>query len=144
MKGRYRIITINKAGQRMAGPWINNLIMQGADTGTGIIMQQMIGNTTYALGITSGELGTGNTAPTVADTDLETPVVTGIVIRRKTATATTVTLELFVTSEEMPDNTYREFGLRAGTQLIARSLISPTFTKTGDQDAIIEYEITID
>lgn len=143
MHGRYRITTIDKNGHRSPGPWINNLIMEGTATGTGLIMRQLIGDTTYALGITSGELGTGNTAPTVADTDLETPVVTGIVIRRKSANATTVSLELFVTSQEMPDNTYREFGLRAGTQLIARSLINPVFTKTGDQDAIIEYEISI-
>lgn len=143
MKGRYRITTINPDGTKQLGPWINNLVMKGLDTGTGIIMRQLIGDTSFPLEITSGELGTGSAAPTVADTDLQTPVVTGIAIRRRSATATAVTFELFVTSEEMPDNTYREFALRAGTQLVTRSLISPVFSKSGNQDAIIEYEISI-
>jgi hypothetical protein len=143
MKGRYRFITQDASGKEVVSPWSKNLIMQGASNGTGLVARALISDPTFPLGITSGEIGTGSTAPTIGDTNLETPVLTGILIRSKVATATRVTLKLYITDAELANGTYREFALRSGTQLFARSLITPVFTKASGQNAMIEYQIDI-
>lgn len=144
MKGRYRFITSDHAtGKEAVSPWINNLIMEGAINGTGLIMRQLANDTTYALPITSAAIGTGSTAPALSDTALVAPVLSGILVRSRVQTPTSLTLKFFVTDGELANGTYREFGLFCGARLFARSLISPVWTKATGQDAIIEYVITI-
>lgn len=143
MKGRYRFTTIDASGKEVVSPWSKNMVMEGLSNGVGVIMRQLAGDTTFPIAITSGEIGTGSTAPTINDTNLQTPVLTGIIIRQKTFTATTCTLKLYITDAELPNGTYREFGLRSGTQLFARSLIASPFVKTTGQNAMIEYQLSI-
>lgn len=144
MKGRYRITTIDHiTGKEAVSPWIHNLIMEGALNGTGLIMRQLANDTAYPLPITSAAIGTSSTAPTLADTTLVAPVLSGIVVRTRVQTPTSLTLKFFVTDGELANGTYREFGLFCGSRLFARSLITPVFTKSTGQDVIIEYEITI-
>jgi hypothetical protein len=142
MKGRYKIITLEKGRVLATTGWIKNLVMVGDSNGIGLITKQLFGDTTYPLAITSAEIGTGSTAPAITDTNLVTPVLTAIPIRTKSRTATGVEFSFFVPDGDLPNGTYREFALRCGTQLFARSLISPVYTKASGQDAIVVYEIT--
>jgi hypothetical protein len=143
MKGRYRIITTNRQGEQTVSPWIKNLVMEGASNGVGVIMRQLAGDTVYPIAISSAAIGTGATAPTISDTNLQTPVLTGIPIRTKVAATNTVTFKFFIPDGDLTNGTYTEFGLFAGTRLFARSIISPSYVKTTGLDAIIEYELTI-
>lgn len=143
MKGRYKITTLEKGKPVHETNWIHNLVMEGASNGTGLITRLLSNDTTYPLAITSAAIGTSATAPAVTDTDLVAPVLTGILIRTKSITPTTISLSFFVTDAELANGTYREFGLFCGARLFARSLITPVYTKSTGQDAIITYEITI-
>jgi hypothetical protein len=52
--------------------------------------------------------------------------------------------EFFVTASELSAGTVlAEAGLRAGTQLMTRSLISPTYTTIADTDYGIEYTVSL-
>lgn len=143
MKGRYKITTLEKGKVVGKTDWIHNLVMQGVSNGTGIIARQLISDTTYPIPITSASIGTSATAPTIADTGLIASVLSGIIIRTKSATANTISLSFFISDAELANGTYREFGLFCGARLFARSLISPVYTKSTGQDAIITYEIDI-
>lgn len=143
MHGRYKITTFEHGQIVNETDWIHNMVMRGVSNGTGLVMRALAGDVAFPLAITSAEIGSGSTAPTIADTNLQTPVLTGIPIRTKVTTATSVTFSFFISDADLVNGTYREFALRAGTQLFARSLISPIFTKSTGQDAIVTYEIDI-
>lgn len=143
MIGRYKITTLEKGKIVSETDWINNLIMEGVSNGTGIITRQLVADTTFPIAITSASIGTSATAPAITDTALVASVLSGIIVRTKSASANVATLSFFITDAELANGTYREFGLFCGARLFARSLISPVFTKTTGQDAIITYEITI-
>lgn len=143
MKGRYKITTIRDGKIVDETGWISNLIMQSASNGTGIVAKQLLGDTSLPLAITSASIGTSSTAPLVTDTALVAEVLNNIPIRTKSGGATSVEFSFFVPDIDLPNGTYREFGLWAGTRLFARSLILPVYTKSTGQDAIITYEITI-
>lgn len=143
MKGRYKITTLENGKAVAESPWINNLVMAGISNGRGLIARALANDSTYPLAITSASIGTGSTAPAITDTNLVTSVLTGIVPRTIAYTATAVTLSFFIPDGSLANGTYREFALWCGTQLFARSLISPVYTKTTGQDAIITYEIDI-
>lgn len=143
MKGRYKITTLEKGKVVGETDWIHNLIMVGVSNGIGIVARQLIGDTTFPIAINSAAIGTSAIPPTIADTALVAPVLSGIVVRSKSASATKVTLSFFINNAELANGTYREFGLFCGARLFARSLISPVYTKSTGQDAIITYEIDI-
>lgn len=123
--------------------WIDNLVVSSTTTGIGLITSRLIGQTTYDLAITQAKIGTGTTAPVNADTDLETTVLAGILRAKQSATATTATIEFFISGDDIANGNYTEFGIFAGTRLFARSIISPTFSKSTAEDVGIEYIITI-
>ncbi len=103
-------------------------------------MQSLVGGA-LPLPITSLEIGTGSTAPNITDTGLVTLTLAGVSVRTASATATTALFSFFIPDIDLPNGTYRELLLRSGTQIFARSLISPVFTKSAGQDVIISYEI---
>lgn len=125
------------------GPWIHNLVMDGTNTGIGLITRRMTGSTTYDIQITTAEIGTGNTAPADGDTALVTPVLTGIVRSNQSYTSNTCHIEFFIPNTDLANGTYKEFLLRCGTQAFARSLITPNFTKGSNVDTGIEYNFTL-
>lgn len=142
-QGKYRIITTDsKTGKVLkTSPWIKNLIMLGTDTGVNILLQNLANITTYSPIITSAEIGTGTTAPTNSDTNLQTPVTTGILVASSSVSSGSILLSFFIPSGSLANGTYNEFGLRCGTQLFARSIITPAYTKGSNQDTTIEYTI---
>lgn len=142
--GKYRFKKFDSVTgkQTWEGPWIENLVVASTNHGLGIIMQHLIGETTYPLEITQGKIGTGTTAPTSGDTDLETVTLAGILRATQDITATSCTIEFYISNTDLANGTYNEFGLFCGTQLFSRSIISPAFTKSTNEDTGIEYLIT--
>lgn len=144
LKGKYRIKKTNATTGEIisVSDWIPNLIMLADTTGLNIIIRRMANDLTYDCIITSAEIGTGTTPPTSADTDLETPVLTGIVVADQTVAVDNVDFSFFIADMDLANGTYTEFGLRAGAQLFARSLIVPDYVKGSNEDTTIEYTIT--
>lgn len=161
-KGRYKIVTLYKkpwwiispawlwayrkgllnSWVKDISPWHSNLIMLGTNTGLNLVLQHLSGDTTFPLEVDNASLGTGTTAPTSSDTNLETPVLEDIVRAIGELSATdTFYSEWFVTDDELPDGTYNEIGLFSGVKIFARSIISPSHTKGAGEDTLFVYEI---
>lgn len=145
ISGKYRFIT-KKAGTDevlRTSEWIDNLVMNGTDTGINLILKTLIGTITPNE-ITSASIGTGTTPPADSDTNLETPVTTGIPRAAQSISPTNVlTILFFITDGDLANGTYNEFGLFCETQIFSRSIISPAYVKSSTEDSIVEYAITI-
>ena len=145
-KGKYRF-NVYRAGTKeliRQTDWIENLIMLGDGYGANIAIKNLLGDWTHNLEITSASVGTGDTAPANSDTNLETPILENIQIATREETDDDeATFHFFMNDGQLPDNTYKEFGIFCGTQLFARSLITPAYDKTSGQDIDCEYVITI-
>ena len=142
--GRYRFKTY-RAGTRdllRTTPWVKNAVTAASGHGLNIIARRLVGDLTYDILVTQAKIGTGTTAPTTSDTDLETPVTSGILVANQGATGGVATLEFFIADSQLPDGTYEEFGIFAGNRLFARSLIAPSYTKASNEDTACEYVIT--
>jgi hypothetical protein len=144
MTGKYRITqTDSKTGKVLfVSDWIKNKIMLGTNTGVNLLLARMGNVLTYDIIITSAEIGTGTNAPTNGDTNLQTPVLTGISITSATVGVNTLSLSIFIPSGSLANNKYNEFALRCGTQMFARSLIVPAYVKGTNMDTTIQYVIT--
>jgi hypothetical protein len=143
MKGKFKIKTYSNGNLIRETNWIENLIMAGQNNGLGVIAKRMIGDFSNDIEITTAEIGDGDTTPLISDTSLENPIVTGILRANQSTTATVVTLEFFIASDDLPNGDYKEFGLRAGTKLFTRALIDPIYTKSSNEDTSIEYQINL-
>lgn len=145
IKGKFRF-KVYKAGTKellRVTDWTENLIVLNENRGLNIFLKNLCGNFTYNLEITKAKMGDDDTPPTSNDTDLGNVVVDNILIAKRTETAVNeVTFEFFISDAEMPEQTYKEFGIFCGDQLFARALISPTFTKHTGEDVTAEYIIT--
>jgi len=120
-------------------PPMHNMVLDGA---LALMAQQTVSGTTNLLKVTTLEMGTGDTAPVGTDTDLETPTVTDIPRANQSSTGPLAYISFFISTLEIPDGEYKELGVRAGTTLFTRALISPTFTKSTNEDVRVDYEIT--
>lgn len=121
-----------------------NLIVFNTNNGMNLIIRRLGGDDTYDIQIDNASIGTGTTAPTDNDTDLETPVLEDIEKADTTFALESVMTEWFITDSELPDDDYSEFGLKCGTQLFCRSLIDPVHTKEANEDTLIQYTISAD
>lgn len=143
--GRYRFIkTDSVTGEVLSvSPWIKNLVVNNAGRGVQIIADRLGGILTNDLTITKAKIGTGTNLPADSDTDLQTPTFTKNSVALVSVSGNVVSLSFFLTTSELANGTYTEFGIFAGTQLFARSIISPSYIKGTNQDTTIEYEITV-
>lgn len=142
--GKYQIIKTNsKTGEVISkSDWIKNLIMLDTDKGVNLFIRRLANDLTYDCILTSAEIGTGNTAPTSTDANLATPVLTGIAIADQNLSTGSVLFSFFIPDGSLANGTYKEFGLRCGTKMFARSLIDPVYVKGSNEDTTIEYTIT--
>lgn len=146
--GKYKI-TRFKAGTDEViseSDWIKNLVVANANHGINLVAKQLGGDTTYPLEITRCELGIGTTPPSVSDTELEDTVAGGgSPINKSSVIIGTSSVEIgfFVPNIQLPDAEYTEFGLFCGTQLFARSIIDPAYSKSGAEDIKVDYTINI-
>jgi len=144
-QGRFRFITTDsETGEvKRISDWNKNLVVNGTGTGVNIIARLLANDNTYSLAITKAKIGTGTNAPADSDTDLQTPTFTKNTVADQEVSANTVIISFFLTNAELANGTYTEFGIFAGTQLFARSIISPSYTKGTNEDTTVEYEIDV-
>lgn len=143
-KGKYRFIKKDSiTGDVISiSPWMNNLIMKANTLGINLFIRRLGNDMTYDCIITSAEIGTGTAVPSNSDANLQTPILTGIIVVDRTIAADNVTFSFFIPSVNLPNGTYNEFGLRCGTQMFARSIITPAYVKGTNEDTTIEYIIS--
>ena len=120
-------------------PVHHNLVLNSAFN---LIAQQNVTGSTNLLKITTLEIGTGDTAPAGTDTALETVTLTDIPRANQSATGPEAYISFFISTLDLPNGEYKELGLRAGATLYTRALISPTFTKSTNEDVRVDYTIT--
>jgi len=125
------------------GPWIDNLVMVGTNTGTGLIAQALAGVSPSIAEITTASIGTGTTPPTNSDTDIETEVLADIPRASQETTATTSLVGFFIPTADLPNGNYTEFAVFCGANIFARSIITPTFIKSTNEDVGMEYTFTL-
>lgn len=142
--GKYKIKTYKQGELVRESNWIKNLIVANSDRGVSLIIERLSGATTYDLKITSASIGTGTNTPADSDTDLQTSVLDSILVASLSKTTKRLTLNFFISDSELTNGTYTEFGLFCGTRLFARSLITPSYTKSSGEDTTIEYIIDVD
>lgn len=144
-QGRYRFITRDSiTGEiKRTSDWNKNLVMNGTGTGVNLIARLLGNDSTYPLAITKAKIGTGTNVPADADVDLQTPTLTKNTVADQIISGNIVTISFFLTNAELANGTYTEFGIFAGDQLFARSIISPSYVKGSNEDTTVEYEITV-
>ncbi len=151
LKGRVRIIT-TKAGTDevlRVSDWMENLIVNGTNTGKNLIAQRLGGVNNYSLNITHADIGEGTTEPNISDTQLEDPVARAPVSSQGVV-SNVVTLRFFFSDALLPNGTYTEFGtfidgspsVSTG-KLFNRILFGSAYTKATGEDSTFEVEITI-
>jgi len=146
LKGKYRIKTF-KAGTKellRETDFIENLIVCNANNGTYIIMSRLMNVLTYDLVITQAKIGDGTTPPAITQTDLINTLVANIpVAQYSRSSVDEVVITFFISDADLPNDDYKEFGIFAGDQLFARSLITPTYTKASGEDSQIDYTLSV-
>ena len=135
----------------------DNTIMQGSGTGLDIIGQwlgyqyvQANGGTPVPVGINYGAIGTGNTAPTVSDTQLTTEFARSLISFYQNTAFTTAVLQFFFSDAQLNNQTYNEVGIFANATATANSgnifnhaLIGGGFAKTAGTDTTVQVSITL-
>lgn len=146
LKGKYRFIkTDSETGKVISiSPWINNLIMKADTLGINLIIRRLGNDLTYDTIITSAEIGDDDTPPTNGDTDLVSPILIGILPALQSIATDNVTISFFIPSVDLANGTYKEFCIRCGTKMFARSIISPNYVKGTNENTTVEYLITGD
>ncbi len=148
IKGQYKIKKWKDGVLVWESPIIDNLLMLNTNRGLAIIFNRLLGQTTYDLEIKTLAIGKDDTAPTIDDTDLLALVTEDIPYAQRSRTAIDeIDFEFFISDGELPDDTYNEIGLYTGTgatkRLFARSIITPSFTKSTGEDITVEYKIKL-
>lgn len=144
LKGKMRFLVRDSQTDKLLyiSEWIENKIVSGDGYGRNLVIRQLAGDTTYPLEIDSAQIGTGTATPADSDTTLGTATAT-FSIADSTVNNDSVTFGVFMTDAQLANGTYTEFGLRANGRLFSRVLISPSFTKTANQNTTFEYVITL-
>lgn len=142
--GKYRFTKTNSLTGAILGrtEWYSNLIMSGSDYGIGLLTRALANVSPLPLAITQLQIGQGTTPPTDADTGLEDMTVDEILIANFSRSTDEVQFEFFIPSAMLPNGTYSEIGIFTGDNIFARSIVSPAFTKSSNEDTSIEYIIS--
>lgn len=143
-KGSYVIKTWDKdTGELLwqSDPIENLVVSDPSGYGINLIMRALANDPTYPLAITSASIGTGTTEPALGDTDLETPVLSGIIVADTLVVDNGTIISFFINDAELADGTYTEFGIYCSGRLFARSLIDPQFVKGPNQNVSVDYTI---
>lgn len=120
----------------------NHVVSSAGGTGRNLLLRQMSNDITYPIVVSSGEIGTGTATPVDTDTDLVTPILTGINVALFELSNDTLVISFFIPDGDLANGTYKEFLVRMGLKAFARSLILPTYTKGTGIDTTIEYTLS--
>jgi hypothetical protein len=124
-----------------------NILMQSPNYGLDLLIQALIGITTYPLTLSYGEIGTGNTTPTIADTALTTPTNRALASFQQDYGSTDAIVQFIFSDSQLANGTYYEFGVFAGGtatigsgQLFNHALFSTPYSKVMGQDTTCEVD----
>lgn len=119
-----------------------NKIVMSSGYGRNLVVRALAGDQTYTLTIDSASLGTSNAARADGQTDLVAPTVTDIPITNKTAVDGTLSVDVFVGDANLPNGTYREFGLKCNGRLFASIALASDYVKATGDDTLFTYQLT--
>lgn len=126
-----------------------NLIMQGSGTGKDLLVQRLIGNTTYTTIINYGAIGTSNTPVAVTDTQLGSESARTIVAEATESGNNQAEIQFFFADGILANGTYKEFGTfvdgtaSANTgQIFNHALFSTPYVKVSGTDTTVEVDVT--
>jgi len=122
---------------------LKNKVVTSTGYGRNLIARALAGDLTYPIIIDSASLGDNNTAAADANTALGNSLVSSIPITNKTASNNVLTVDVFVADDNLPNDTYEEFGLFADARMMTRIIISPAYTKATGEDTLFTYTLTI-
>lgn len=128
---------------RETGPIPNKVVSGSGGYGRNLVARALKGDTTYPLEIDSAALGDDDTAPADSDTDLGNALVTGVGITNIEVSNNSLQIDVFIADGNLPDGTYKEFGLYCNGRLFARILISPSYTKVPGEDTLFTYTLPL-
>lgn len=127
-----------------------NLVMQGTNTGTGLLIQRLVGVTTYSGTVNYGSLGSSSTAPAVTDTQLGAEVARVIPSTFVAVNPTMATFQFFFPDANLPNGTYPEWGtfvdgsatLNSG-QIFNHALLSTPYSKSSGTDTTVQQDFSV-
>jgi hypothetical protein len=128
-----------------------NLVVASLNYGFDILVQYLIsaytGNFAFPLGISWGEIGTGVTAPTAADTALTTPTNRSSITYAADLGFNEAQLQFFFPDATLANGTYTEFGtFIGGSSLIGsgnmfnHALFASPYSKSAGTDTTCEID----
>ncbi len=125
-----------------------NLIMTGTNTGRDLLVQRLIGVTTYTATINYGAIGTGSTAPAAGNTQLVAETARTTVALAQDSGNNQAAIQFFFADSALANGTYREFGTFVdGTasansgKIFNRALFSTAYVKATGTDTTVEVDI---
>jgi hypothetical protein len=146
----FDILKGNQIGEEIVS---HNLVMTGANTGRDLIIQALNGflvAPVYYSAINYGAIGTNNTAPAAADTQLGTETARTPVSWSQDVGFNQLQLQFFFSDGSLTNTTYYEFGtFVVGTatpnsgKIFNHVLFSSPYVKTSGIDTTIELDISL-
>jgi hypothetical protein len=124
------------------GPFKNKFV-SSEGYGRNLLLRQMTGDDALPIEITSVALGDDDTPAADGDTGLGNELIDDIPLTSISVANNVLSLDVFVSDANLPDDTYAEFGLFATDRLMARIVIDPAYTKASGEDTLFSYELTI-
>jgi hypothetical protein len=130
----------------------HNLIVDSPNYGIDILVQYLIsgytGMLTFPLGIAWGEIGTGATTPTTADTALTTPTNRAAASYAADSGLNTASIQFFFPDAVLANETYYECGSFIGGSssigsgnMFNHALFGTPYSKSSGTDTTLEIDI---
>ncbi len=138
VRGSLTISTLRDGKLIRRSPVHPNKVVTSSGYGRNLIARALAGDPTYPITIDSAALGDDDTAAADGNTGLGNSLVSGIPISNSSASSNVLSVDVFVADDNLPDDTYEEFGLFCDGRLFARVVISPAYTKVSGEDTLTE------
>lgn len=131
-----------KNGKEVSRDTKHNIVVNSENYGKNLLLKHFSGDNTYPLYIDEFCIGTSNQTPSIADTNLIAPVVTGLAITKYTISGSSLIMEIYVADGDLPDGTYREFGFKNDGRLFSR-VVPSEYSKSTGEDTLFIYTLSI-
>jgi hypothetical protein len=130
-----------------------NLVVASLNYGFDILVQYLIsaytGSFAFPLGISWGEIGTGTTPPTAADTALTTPTNRSSITYAADLGFNEAQLQFFFPDATLANGTYTEFGTFIGGNssigsgnMFNHALFASPYSKSAGTDTTVEVDLS--
>jgi hypothetical protein len=143
VRGSLTISTFRDGKLIQKSPAYPNKVVTSSGYGRNLIARALAGDSTYSVVIDSAALGDDDTAAADGNTGLGNSLVSGSPISNMSTSSNILNVDVFVADDNLPDDTYEEFGLFCDGRLFARVVISPAYTKVSGEDTLFSYTLTL-